>query len=64
MRWYIALMYNFISALTAIVGMFIGVAIGSAEDEATPWILSITAGIFLYVALVDLVNRMVLDYGH
>jgi len=57
MKWYVALMYNFLSAITAIIGMFIGVAIGSSEEDATPWILAITAGIFLYVALVDLVNR-------
>jgi len=55
MRWYVALTYNFLSAITAIVGMFIGVAIGSSEEDATLWILAITAGIFLYVALVDLV---------
>ena len=56
MKWYVALFYNFISALTAIIGTFIGVAIGSSEDDATNWILAITAGIFLYVALVDLVQ--------
>jgi len=60
MRWYVALMYNFLSAVTAIIGMFIGVAIGSSEKDTTPWILSITAGIFLYVALVDLVNKVIL----
>jgi len=55
MRWYVALIYNSLSAITAIIGVFIGVAIGSSEEDTTPWILSITAGIFLYVALVDLV---------
>ena len=55
MKWYVALMYNTLSAITAIIGMFIGVAIGNASDESTAWILAITAGVFLYVALVDLV---------
>ena len=55
MKWYVALTYNSLSAITAIIGMFIGVAISSSEEDTTPWILSITAGIFLYVALVDLV---------
>ena len=55
MKWYIALMYNTLSAITAIVGMFIGVAIGNASEDSTPWILAIAAGVFLYVALVDLV---------
>ena len=55
MKWYVALMYNTLSAVVAIVGMFIGVAIGHANEDSTLWILAITAGIFLYVALVDLV---------
>ena len=55
MKWYIALMYNTLSAVTAIIGMFIGVAIGNASEDSTLWILAITAGVFLYVALVDLV---------
>ena len=55
MKWYVALMYNFLSAISAIVGMFIGVAIGRANEDSTAWILAITAGVFLYVALVDLV---------
>ena len=48
------------SAMTAIVGFFIGVGIGTSETEANDWILAITAGVFLYIALVDLVSVMVL----
>ena len=55
MKWHIALVYNTISAITAIIGMFVGVAIGNASEDSTAWILAITAGVFLYVALVDLV---------
>jgi len=55
MRWYVALIYISLSAITANIGMFIGVAIGNSGEDGTAWILSITAGIFLYVALVDLV---------
>ena len=51
----LVLLYNSISAASAIVGAFIGVAIGNASEDSTAWILSITAGVFLYVALVDLV---------
>ena len=60
MKWHVALLYNTLSAITAIVGMFIGVAIGRASEDSTAWILSITAGVFLCVALVDLVGRIVL----
>ena len=59
MKWYVALMYNTLSAITAIIGMFIGVAIGHASEDSTPWILAITAGVFLYVALVDLVCHLI-----
>jgi zinc transporter ZupT len=49
-----ALLFNFISACTAIIGFFIGASI--AQDEASrTWIFSITAGTFAYIALVDLV---------
>ena len=56
MKWYVALFYNTVSAATAILGMFIGVAIGNASEDAELWIFAIAAGVFLYVALVDLVR--------
>ena len=52
-------MYNTLSAVVAIIGMFIGVAVGHASEDATLWILAITAGVFLYVALVDLVCQLI-----
>ena len=59
MKWYVALLYNTLSAITAIIGMFIGVAIGNASEDSTPWILAIAAGVFLYVGLVDLVCQLI-----
>ena len=56
MKWHIAAFYNFISALTAFIGMFIGVAVGNTSLVALDWILVAVAGIFLYVALVDMVS--------
>ena len=44
------------SSLTAVVGFFVGVAVGTASMEANGWILAAAAGVFLYVALVDLVS--------
>ena len=55
MKWHVALIYNSLSHITAIVGMFTGVAIGDARENSTPWIFCATAGVFLYVGLVDLV---------
>ena len=51
-----ALLFNFVSALAAVVGFFVGVAIGTNTEEANNWILAIAAGVFLYIALVDLVS--------
>ena len=58
MHWATALFFNFFSSLTAIVGFFIGVAISysSNSTEENGWILSITAGLFFYIALTDLVS--------
>ncbi len=50
-----ALLFNFISACTAIIGFFIGASIAENESART-WIFSITAGTFAYIALVDLVS--------
>ena len=41
------------------VGFFVGVAIGTASSEANSWILAAAAGVFLYIALVDLVSGAV-----
>ena len=50
-----ALFFNFLSATTCLIGFYIGVSL-SANSEISLWIFSITAGMFIYVALADLVN--------
>lgn len=52
-----ALLFNLLSAFTAIVGFFIGVSIGENETART-WIFVVTAGTFGYIALVALVSLM------
>ena len=56
LSWYTALFFNFLSALTAILGFFVGAAIGTESEEVNVWILAAAAGSFLYIALVDLVS--------
>lgn len=51
-----AIVYNLLSALMAYVGMLIGTAVGQYTHNVTNWIFAITAGMFLYVALVDMVS--------
>ena len=58
MSWYVALIFNFVSAVVAVLGFFVGVAISTHSAEANGWILAIAAGVFLYIALVDLVSVM------
>ncbi|TNN04479.1 hypothetical protein fugu_001508 [Takifugu bimaculatus] len=53
-----AIVYNLLSALMAYVGMMIGTAVGQYTENVTSWIFAITAGMFLYVALVDMLPEM------
>lgn len=50
-----ALLLNLLSALTAIIGLYAGVAIASVEN-LQGWMLAIVAGMFIYVSLVDMVR--------
>ena len=52
-----ALVFNFMSSLTAMAGLYIGLEI-STHDETRTWIMAVTAGMFLYIALVDLVSAV------
>ncbi|KAM6986602.1 LOW QUALITY PROTEIN: zinc transporter ZIP10 [Aplochiton taeniatus] len=53
-----AIVYNLLSALMAYVGMVIGTAVGTYTHNVTSWIFAVTAGMFLYVALVDMLPEM------
>ncbi len=50
---YEALVFNLASALPGIVAFYVGVSIPS-DSDAVIWILTVTAGMFIYVSLVDL----------
>ena len=50
-----ALLANFLSALSCYIGLAIGIYIGQ-EGEVRFWIFAIAGGMFLYVALVDMVR--------
>jgi len=52
---YRALFWNFICATTAFVGFFVGAAV-STNENARQWIFTVTIGMFLYIALVNLVS--------
>lgn len=55
LRW--ALFLNFMSALTAFAGLYLGIILATTE-VARQWIFAVTAGMFLYVALADMMPQI------
>ncbi|XP_059499569.1 zinc transporter ZIP10-like [Stegostoma tigrinum] len=51
--------FNLVSALVSYLGLAVGIAIGQHTAYVTPWIFTGTAGIFLYVSLVDMLPEMI-----
>ena len=57
-----AIVYNMVSAILAYIGLAVGILIGESE-MGRHFILSITAGLFLYVALADMVRIISIYHG-
>ncbi|XP_037643340.1 zinc transporter ZIP6 isoform X2 [Sebastes umbrosus] len=53
-----AILYNVLSAMMAYLGVVIGILIGHYAENISMWIFALTAGLFMYVALVDMVPEM------
>ena len=51
-----ALIYNFLSACTCYLGLICGIILG--EFEASQYIFALAGGMFLYIALVDMMPEM------
>uniref|UniRef100_A0A915KMC5 Uncharacterized protein n=1 Tax=Romanomermis culicivorax TaxID=13658 RepID=A0A915KMC5_ROMCU len=52
-----ALFFNFLSALTAFAGLYVGIEAGQLESMRK-WIFALVAGGFLYISLVHILNEI------
>ncbi|KPM08388.1 zinc transporter ZIP4-like protein [Sarcoptes scabiei] len=52
-----AAIINFLSAMTAFIGLYLGLILGTSEI-ANRWALSVCAGLFLYIALCDMLPEL------
>lgn len=50
-----AVLFNFLSACTIYVGMIVGIFLGENASAHT-WVFAFAGGMFLYIALVDMVK--------
>lgn len=57
-----ALWYNFLSALTAVAGAILALLLGTMTETFAVWLLPITAGGFIYIALSDLIPELHKDH--
>jgi zinc and cadmium transporter len=53
-----ALLLNFFSALTAVLGLAIALIFGKLAENFTLWVIPIAAGGFIYIAVADLIPEL------
>lgn len=53
-----ALLFNFLSAVLAIVGVIVALIIGNSFEVATSYLLAFAAGGFIYIAIADLMPEL------
>uniref|UniRef100_A0A6I8P565 Alpha-catulin n=2 Tax=Ornithorhynchus anatinus TaxID=9258 RepID=A0A6I8P565_ORNAN len=54
-----AVLYNALSAMLAYLGMATGILVGHYAENVSMWIFALTAGLFMYVALVDMITTLI-----
>jgi len=57
-----AILLNLIAASMCLIGFYIGAALGSNEAVKN-YLLGATAGMFIYIALVDMVSSLIKPVG-
>ncbi len=53
-----ALWLNFISALFSVLGVIVAILLGNSASSLVIWLLPITAGGFIYIAMADLIPEL------
>ncbi len=57
-RFRVALLLNFLSGLTAILGALLFFALGGVLEDHLAWFMTATAGMFIYIAGSDLIPQV------
>ena len=57
MHWITALLFNFMSSFFALLGFFFGMVVTTNSEGTKEWLLAVTTGSFIYIALADLVRN-------
>lgn len=52
-----ALFYNLLSSVLCVIGNAAGVALGNTP-YASSWVFAVAAGMFIYIALVDMIPEL------
>jgi zinc transporter ZupT len=61
MSYPVALLFNFLSACCCFIGLAVGITLGE-NFGANQWIYAIAGGMFLYIALCDMVNFILIIF--
>ena len=56
-----ALIYNCVSSILCLIGMVVGVCAGNIGSVSL-WIFALAAGMFIYIALVDMVSLLLTNF--
>uniref|UniRef100_A0A182S8G6 Zinc transporter foi n=1 Tax=Anopheles maculatus TaxID=74869 RepID=A0A182S8G6_9DIPT len=57
-----AVYYNLLSSLLSLLGMVLGIVVGH-QPEASGWVFAVAAGMFLYIAMVDMIPELTSSHG-
>jgi zinc transporter ZupT len=58
---YEALVFNLISAMPCFIGFYIGAVSSCDQSQACQWIMAITAGMFIFLSLVDILPTILAE---